>query len=507
MQIERNKNYNISLPAVASVAFILICFIFQTNNSTIDAYGYAADIKYGENIFRPHHLLYNALGYALSLIFIESEPLVMMQTINALFALGCLWVLYAILRLLNFDIKFNRSAILICASSFGLLRFATENEVYIIPLFFSLTGTFYFIRYQLQKKISLAIYSSILMGIAALFHQMHIIWLLVTAATFIISNRKNGVLYLLISSIIVAVVYFSIIIFYNHESLTIDSICRFVLYDYYSGEATSTVGLSNFYLTGINFMRSFIQIHGNIYYLIKCNYIYIIPIAICTFLLLVQIKKYIKYKSGGLQVDKPYPKTIKNYILSVFLAHLLFAFYAQGNAEFMVMLPFLAIIYLGFILEKYHIDFRHTGMAIFVWNLSYALIPQTYDDLQNKEYLMKHYHKEDIYILQQANLYKNMFYYSKHITYNNIYKTPSDYKGKNQKYYFLDSLIKHSNSLILTDAIGNQNIVTRKNLLSDDFDLKFFSNYNLIPFYTQKKSLDNYQLMQIENGKQENSNH
>ncbi len=100
-----------------------------------------------------------------------------------------------------------------------------------------------------------------------------------------------------------------------------------------------------------------------------------------------------------------------------------------------------------------------------------------------------------------------MFYYSKHITYNNIYKTPSDYKGKNQKYYFLDSLIKHSNSLILTDAIGNQNIVTRKNLLSDDFDLKFFSNYNLIPFYTQKKSLDNYQLMQIENGKQENSNH
>ncbi len=501
MQITRKHNYNISWPIVGSAVFILFCLVFATTNSTIDAYGYAADIKYSENIFRPHHLLYNALGYMLHLIIKDIEPLVLMKGVNAIFALGCLHSLYAILKVLNFNVKYISSAVMVVASSFALLRFATENEVYIIPLFLSLWGTFYYIKYCNSQKVSFVVYSCVLMSMAALFHQMHIIWLLVTAVTFIMGNKRHGFLYLLISGIIILCAYCSVIIYYNNESLSVESITRFVLYDYYTGEAGNAIGLSNFYLTGINFIRSFIQIHGNIYYLIKANLIYAIPIIICIVLLLVQIRKYINTKNTVIHSRISPNKIIKKYILSVFIAHLLFAFYAQGNAEFMVMLPFLLLIYLGLAFEKYMINFLYIGIAIFVWNFGYGLYPQKYEDLQNKKYMTSYYNNKDIYILQQANLYKNMFYYVTHTHCTNIYKTPADYKSKNQSYLFLDSLIKHSNSLILTDAIGNKTIGTRKALLSDDFDAKFFSNYTLIPFYTQSNSLGDYNMMQIENGK------
>ncbi len=501
MQIERNKNYIISLPVLAGIGFVLLCILFQTNNSTIDAYGFAADIKYGENIFRPHHLLYNALGWVLYSVLKDIEPLVLMKTVNALFASGCLVALSAIMRLLKFDSKFVVAALLVAASSFGLLRFATENEVYIIPLFLSLWGTYYFIKYHYHKKISFLICSSILMSIAALFHQMHVIWLLVTAVTYFIGSRRNGIIYSLISVIIIATTYFSVIRYYNNESLSFESVTRFVLYDYYTGEATSSIGFNNLFLTGVNFIRSFIQIHGNIYYLVKTNLIYVLPIIISLVLVFIQIKKYVRRKVDTAATVKPNYTVIKNYILSVFIAQLLFAFYAQGNAEFMVMLPFLLVIYLGFVLGKYQIYFSYLGMAIFVWNLAFGLIPQKYYDLQNKEYLMNHYNPKDIYILSQANLYKNMFYYTNHDNCENIYKTPSDYKSKNQDYIFLDSLIKHSNKLILTDAIGNSNTGTRQAFVSNDFDLRFFHQYTLTPFYTQTNSLNNYQITEVKNGK------
>lgn len=45
--------------------FLLVYLLFPTNNSTVDGWGYAEEIKYGYNLFRSHHLLYNALGFVL----------------------------------------------------------------------------------------------------------------------------------------------------------------------------------------------------------------------------------------------------------------------------------------------------------------------------------------------------------------------------------------------------------------------------------------------------------
>ena len=47
---------------------ILFYLLFPTNNSTLDAYGYAASIKYGFDLFKPHHLFYNVFLYVINKI-------------------------------------------------------------------------------------------------------------------------------------------------------------------------------------------------------------------------------------------------------------------------------------------------------------------------------------------------------------------------------------------------------------------------------------------------------
>lgn len=498
MQTTGNNNYNILLGG--SLLFVTICFVLQTSNSSIDAYGYAADIRYGENLFRPHHLLYNALGYVLSLVFGIVETLILMKIVNTLFALGCLWIFYQILKMMNFDRWLVLSSMCIAGASFGLLRFATENEVYVIPLFFSLWGTYYYIKHYETLNTIHIVFAALLMALAALFHQIHAIWWVVTTVFCFKQGRKEALLFFIVSAAIIIGTYFVVIVFYLNESLNFESISHFVLYDYYLGEAKSSIAFSNFYLTIINFIRSFIQVHGNIYFLFKSNLLYTIPILIIIGLLILQIKSYIKPRNKESHPQENHSQ-IRKYILAVGLAQLLFAFYAQGNAEFMVMLPFLCVFYLAFILQKHNLNYGVLGFAICIWNISFGLFPQRFYDMQGREYMMKHYNKSDIYILSNANIYRNMFYYINRDSCGNIFKTPSDYKDKNQDYLFLDSLIKHSDKLVLTDAINSPGIISRKSMLSDHFDANFFSNYQLSTYFVHSSPLGDYKLTKVKNGK------
>jgi len=46
------------------IVFIAFFYLFfPTNNSSLDAYYYAGNVKFVDNLFSPHHLLYNAFLY------------------------------------------------------------------------------------------------------------------------------------------------------------------------------------------------------------------------------------------------------------------------------------------------------------------------------------------------------------------------------------------------------------------------------------------------------------
>jgi hypothetical protein len=66
-----------------------------------DSYGYGASVKYGEDLFQPHHLLYTGLNYLFYqpfvMLFPALDALRFMQLLNALFSIASLFLLMRML--------------------------------------------------------------------------------------------------------------------------------------------------------------------------------------------------------------------------------------------------------------------------------------------------------------------------------------------------------------------------------------------------------------------------
>ena len=125
------------------IIFCLYLF-FPSGLSTGDGWYYAASVKNGHEIFHPHHLLYNALGLVFSWLPSKAgfEIISCMKVMNAFFAFLALIIIQQILY--SFKISERSVVIISCLAgfSFSVLRYATENETYILPLFFALLASY-----------------------------------------------------------------------------------------------------------------------------------------------------------------------------------------------------------------------------------------------------------------------------------------------------------------------------------------------------------------------------
>ena len=76
-------------PFIAIVLFLVLYAWGASNNSTLDAWGYASQIEQGEELLQPHHLLYNVLGYCwVQLVgaIIPMDTMGLLKLLNAIFA-------------------------------------------------------------------------------------------------------------------------------------------------------------------------------------------------------------------------------------------------------------------------------------------------------------------------------------------------------------------------------------------------------------------------------------
>jgi hypothetical protein len=141
--------------AAIPLLFFVIYLVFLNNNSSLDAYGYASYVKQGENLFLSHHLLYNAIGF-LWVKFIELfgsfDTLLTLKAMNAALASASLLVLGIILKQHGFGLKKVCAWLCFVGSSWGVMRFATENETYIAPILFSLLASLYLLKHLKNKK-------------------------------------------------------------------------------------------------------------------------------------------------------------------------------------------------------------------------------------------------------------------------------------------------------------------------------------------------------------------
>jgi len=434
------------------IAFLAIIYIFLPSiNNSADSIGYAADIRNGD-IFSPHHLLFNSLGFFFSEIFHTQKTLQVTCLINAFFAIGCLWWARKIFLVFT-DEKTCAFVLLFLGSCFGFLRFATDGEAYIIPLFFSLWASFSLLENKSVFVISL------LASIACLFHQIHVFWWIGLGwyvwSAYPSKRIKNLSIYLG-TAFIVPIAY--LLVFYLTTTDCSNPI-QYVFHDYVKCNYVNVApkGIS-FLLMPISFIRTFIQVHGYMYPLIKTNLWIIFFILIILFFAFKSIRSF---KKGIVKkTDNIKLKYYASAHLLIFFLQLFFAFLSDANAEFMIMLPFALIIYL---FAKYEVNInliKYISISVFIWNFSFGVFPAHFLEI-NPNIAFKNYiiqNPNQVYLAKDRPTMENMisYFYPQHKV---ILLDIDKDKAK------LDSIIINQKQAVFSDMWFNNDFISRGKIL------------------------------------------
>lgn len=466
----------INLKLLISLIITLILYLLLPNaNSSNDAYAYAAYIKYGYGLLEPFHMLYNVTGFlvhrGLSWVFVP-DVLLMMKCLNSIFAVLSLWVLYKILEKTGVKPNLDVMLILICAFSFGVCRYATENETYILPIFFSLSGSWYYLKFLRSfKKLDL-LFTGFLTSFACLFHVIHVFWWLGLGIGVIVHRKEfRSALYYLLPALIVPLFYLIIVPIVQHCTLSFSCIWSFFSPVLESDVMQYKVGADNLFLGIINFVRTFYQIHGNMYLLVRNNILYILPACISFAFLTIA---FVRFWRKRLFEFKPTTHFVAIHLL-IFILQLLFAFYSKGNAEFMVMLPFLLAIIASFYIKPDKQFWVSMFISVFIWNMSYGLLFNHFADFTKREKLISSIlnKKDGVFLLEQSKEIQNQIFYKTGV--EDMQSVKNLPKNKQQ----LDSILSwadYSGKKVFTDFYDQKRVIDRY-ALTKTGDSEFMLKY------------------------------
>jgi len=454
---------NLSLLTILLLGALYIAL--PSINNSLDSLAYAEEMRSGSYLFRPHHLLYNAFGYAVAHILNVKNTLPLMCFVNSVFAIACLFMMRSVLAVFTDDRK-CAVILIFLGSCFGFLRFATDNEAYIIPLFFSLWASRTIL---IQKK---AFLTSLLASVACLFHQVHFFWWLGLLLMVFFSSetdrakRTKRVTQYLLGALIVPVSY--LIVFYvtKHDSPTF---IRFVFHDYYQASNVSVAFKSvSLLLTPISLMRSFVQVHGYFVPLIHKYFYFGIPLLISLACFVVGIFK-VKGAVHKRRVNLYSGKFASAHLL-IFIMQLLFAAVSDGNAEFMVMLPFALALWLFMKYELKLNAISYLSAGLLIWNLFMALLPYHFMELNPNIALTRfiNKHPSEVYYVRDNVQVDNLLSY---------YYPGQKYNIHSSLKENLDSLVLRNNR-VLTDVVNNTAPYSRASFVFD-VDQKPFQKYLL----------------------------
>ncbi|MGD9976863.1 MAG: hypothetical protein AB7S54_02895 [Bacteroidales bacterium] len=371
----------------AVIVFFLALYGWGANtNSTIDAWGYAAQVASGKELFQPHHLLYNVLGYcwvnAINSVF-NFDCLVLLKFLNAAFAVLCLLVLLNILRYIGIQKQTIFLLLILVGGSWGIMRFATENEAYVAPLLFSLLGSLFYHKGVKENSTNFFV-AGLLAAVATLFHQVMFFWWF-GLLLGLFYRRKIRELTLYIFPAIAVPIIYSAVVYHLYGTFSINLLFRFTFSDYYSGAANVGLGGKSILLLGIGIIRSFIQIHGYIIHLFAHSFWW----WICGIMGIVMILlgKFWLIKKAKATVGSVFFFGVYSTIL---ILQAMFALLSDGNAEFLAMIPLLAAILLSLTqpISNRALGFIASGMLI--WNVTLGLIPLKYFTLDGSEMVVSH---------------------------------------------------------------------------------------------------------------------
>ena len=437
--------------------------LFPTNNSSLDAYAYAGYVEYNSYLFKPHHLLSHAFLYLIVAPFkalnISIDILWLGKFVNGIFQLFNLWVFYKILAQLKIGKQQSLLLLLVIGLSFNLWQYGTEHEVYIVPILFSLSGSYYFLKYLKNSSDKYVLFSGSFAAFACLFHQLHFFWWLGLLMGIILYSKKiQTFLWYAIPALMVPIAYAIVLVTYQGETLTFKNLYGFMLFDFLQEDVVNASytwkGWKSLLFQAVNTFRIFLQAHPNILVLLKTSWVYFIPLIVSIALggrLLWQF-----FKERNVFAKRTHSLGLfANVHMFVIVTVYIFALYSYGNVEFLVALPFALLIYLC---VRYEINQRFLQQFIallFIWNFSFGILPDCIYSYYNDEVLVDYIieHPEKTFLVKSPEI-GNQYFYKTGINYppNVIYfdKVSND---------TLQSILKNDD--IYTDAINKPTVFNR----------------------------------------------
>jgi hypothetical protein len=420
--------------------------------SAIDGFGYANYIRDGVDLFLPHHLLFNFLGYIWYSLFsflFNGDALQTLKVMNAFAAALSLLVVGVLLRRMKVDTTRSNALILLVGSSWGIMRFATENETYVLPIFVSLLASLQLIVYIDQKKYINLIASGFLAALACLFHQIHFFWWLAILIVVIRERRIKSFVYYLLPALIVPITYILVLVFYYSTPFSFEALLQFTFRDYYSSSAGVSIGVKSIMFTSISFIRTFIQVHGYMVNMIKQNYLLVIPVIFSFGLWGIALYRTVRLKMSPSELKSP----IALMFIFAFCFQLFFAFLSYGNAEFMVMLPFLVAPIIAVLLVNDIRCITFLAVGILLWNVCFGLFPLNRYQIDGNKMVADH-------ITMSQNKFSNHYIvFSKPAIDNRVRYLTGDYP-KNTISATQDDNVEHIKDLIRSELDKGNSVYT-----------------------------------------------
>jgi hypothetical protein len=379
-----------SWPSVAVAGLLTaICLALPTRNATGDAWYYAACARWGQELWQPHHLLYNGIGHLWLRLVGATGPapvgllaLTWLQMLNALAAGACLLVLARLLWRAGTPSGAVPAWLLLVGSSFGMLRFATENETYILPLLLALLASLAWAQalYTGATRYPWLVLAGLLAAGAGLVHQLLVWWwlgLLLGLRPWRGRPALRAALSYALPMLVVPISYALV------APGGVAGIARFALHDYLTGGAKVELGGRSIVLTAISLVRTVGQVHGSLLPLLGRWPWVLGSIGIASLIVGVYgLLGWRQVRALPVPTGASPARAVRRTHALIGVLHLGFAAQAAGNAEFMVMLPALAAVALagGVLVAWPRRRVAAAGAALLAWNLAFGLVPAAYLD-------------------------------------------------------------------------------------------------------------------------------
>jgi multisubunit Na+/H+ antiporter MnhG subunit len=274
-----------------------------------------------------------------------------------------------------------------------------------------------------------------------------------------------------------------------------ETVISFILGDMKEGARLGLTGRGLFF-SFVNFFRSFVQVHGYMFNMIRSDILFILPGIISVFIAALSL---FRFPSKNKNIENPH---FAYTLLMIILMQFIFAMFAAGNAEFMVMIPVLTFILVPLFTAKCEKFLTMILISIAFWNISYGLLPLHFRSPEPEQFLCdESFQRRDVIVIASDDqLLKNMLYYQTgNNNISNIYKSPSTLKIKGMEIKILEDIIDDAltaGETVYTDCIGSY-AISRASIIEGDLNTDFFRKYETRPVRTWESTLGARSVYQI----------